>query len=292
MILDSLNSLFGGTNIPLNHLIRPGKRECFIQARFDLTPCVRKWLEDNNFSSTIKTNDELNIQRTSILKNSKIISKFYLNQISIKRKHLESLGSLLLDFAGQSDTFLFSSKDYLMSIIDGFGDDSLNSINSKIKTLWGEGKAIGEQLDYKLNKLKEDKDKFNTSSEMLKVLENSRLNDINEIDLLRIKQIKLANTFELKNLITESLSLIENSNYEANTIISSMGEITKLIKKIIQYDQNALNFYDQIISIESQLEDFKSSLNQYLYEIDNDDNNLKIVQQRIFELQNIEKLFQ
>ncbi len=29
LILDSLNSLFGGSNIPLNHLIRPGKTECF-----------------------------------------------------------------------------------------------------------------------------------------------------------------------------------------------------------------------------------------------------------------------
>ena len=34
LILDSLNSLFGGTNIPLNHLIRPGKDECLIQAVF------------------------------------------------------------------------------------------------------------------------------------------------------------------------------------------------------------------------------------------------------------------
>ena len=34
LILDSLNVLFGGTNIPLNHLIRPGKEECLIEAKF------------------------------------------------------------------------------------------------------------------------------------------------------------------------------------------------------------------------------------------------------------------
>ena len=291
LILDSLNSLFGGTNIPLNHLIRPGKRECFIQAKFEITPCVRKWLENNNFSSAINNTDELNIERRSVVKNSKIISKYYLNQISLKRKYVESLGSLLLDFAGQSDTFLFSSKDYLMSIIDGLGNDSLETINSKVKTLWEERKLIEEQLCNKLNKLKDDKDKFNTSSKMLKVLEDAHLNDINEIDLLRIKQIKLSNNFELRNLLKESLAFLDNSNYEANTIISCISEITKLIKKIIQYDQNANNFYDQIISIESQLEDLKLSLEEYLYEIDNDDTNLNIVQQRIFELQNIEKTF-
>ena len=152
LILDSLNSLFGGTNIPLNHLIRPGKTECFIQASFDLTPCVRTWLEKNNFSSSIKNADELNIERRSVIKNSKIISKFYLNQISLKRKYLESLGILLLDFAGQSDTFLFSSKDYLLSIIDGFGNDSLKEINSKVKTLWQKCKETEEQLNLKLLK--------------------------------------------------------------------------------------------------------------------------------------------
>jgi len=291
LILDSLNSLFGGTNIPLNHLIRPGKTECFIQARFDLTPCVRNWLENNNFSSTIKNADDLNIERKSIIKNSKIISKFYLNQISLKRKYLESLGTLLLDFAGQSDTFLFSSKDYPISIIDGFDIESLKEINSKVKTLWRKCKEIEDQLDLKLLKLEEDKDKFNKSFTVLKILEDFNLNDGNEIDLLKIKQIKLANNFELKNLIKDSLSLIDDSNYEAGTISSYLDEIIKFIKKVIQYDQNANNFYDQIISIKSQLEDFKLSLNEYLYDIDNDDNTLNIIQQRIFELQNIEKRF-
>ncbi len=291
LILDSLNSLFGGTNIPLNHLIRPGKTECLIQARFDLTPSVRDWLENNNISPSIKNADELNIERRSVVKNSKIISKFYLNQISLKRKCLESLGNILLDFAGQSDAFLFASKDHLMSIIDGFGNEALKEINSKVKTLWRKCKEIEDQLDLKLLKLEKDKDNFNNSSKMLKVLENSNLNDVNEIELLKIKQIKLANNFELKKLITDSLSLIDNSNYETNTIISYIGEIIKFIKKVIQYDQNANNFYDQIISIESQIENFKLSLNEYLYEIDNDDNNLNIIQQRIFELQKVEKSF-
>ncbi len=136
-----------------------------------------------------------------------------------------------------------------MSIIDGFGNESLKEINSKVKTLWRKCKEIEDQLDLKLLKLEKDKDKFNNSSKMLKILEDSNLNDDNEIDLLKTKQIKLANNFELKNLITDSLLLIDDSNYEANTISSFISEIIKFIKKVIQYDQNANNFYDQIISL-------------------------------------------
>ena len=291
LILDSLNSLFGGTNIPLNHLIRPGKSECFIQARFDLTLSVKKWFEDNDLFSITNSSNEIKIERRSFIKNSKIISRFFVNENPLKRKYLESLGALLLDFAGQSDTYLFSSKEYLISIIDGFGNDYLKEINSEVKTFWRECKIIEDQLALKLSNFHKDKEKFNISMKMLEILEKANLNDLNEIELLKIKQNKFSNSVELKNLILGSLALLDNSNYETNSISSYICEINKSIKKVIKYDENANNFYDQIISIQSQLENFKLSLNEYLYEIDNDDTNLQIVQQRIFELQNIEKRF-
>ena len=40
LILDSLNVLFGGTNIPLKHLIRPGKDHCAIKAKFSIFSCI------------------------------------------------------------------------------------------------------------------------------------------------------------------------------------------------------------------------------------------------------------
>ena len=43
LILDSLNSLFGGTNIPLHHLIRPGENECLIQAIFEITHFIKNF---------------------------------------------------------------------------------------------------------------------------------------------------------------------------------------------------------------------------------------------------------
>ena len=291
LILDSLDSLFGGTNIPLNHLIRPGQSECFIQGIFDLTPCVKNWLEINNFSSILNDHDELRIERKSFIKNSKIINRFYLNQISLKRKFLRPLGLLLLDFAGQYDTFLLSSKDHLISIIDGCDNEYLRDINSKVKNTWREYKVIEEKLDSKLRKFNQDKEKFNNFSKILAILENANLNDSNEIELLKVKQIKLSNNNELKNLISNSLKILDNSYSETKTITSGVSEIIKLIRKVIHYDQSANNFYDQIIAIQSQLDDLRASLSEYLYEVNNTDDDLEVVQQRIFELQNIEKNF-
>ena len=43
LILDSLNVLFGGTNIPLKHLIRPGKDQCLIEAKFSSSFQINNW---------------------------------------------------------------------------------------------------------------------------------------------------------------------------------------------------------------------------------------------------------
>ena len=76
LILDSLNVLFGGTNIPLKHLIRPGKDHCSIEGIFSSSFQINNWLINNGFKSI---SSELNIKRISYKK----IIKFYLNIVSI-----------------------------------------------------------------------------------------------------------------------------------------------------------------------------------------------------------------
>ena len=108
LILDSLNALFGGTNIPLKHLIRPGKDYCVIKAKFSSSLQINNWLITNGFK---KCSSEIEVKRRSYKRNNKILSKYTLNNCSINKKLLEELGRLLIDFAGQSDTFIFDSQD-------------------------------------------------------------------------------------------------------------------------------------------------------------------------------------
>jgi len=65
LILDSLNALFGGTNIPLKHLIRPGKDFCVIEAIFSFSSQINNWLISNGFEMT---SSELQIKRIKQIK--------------------------------------------------------------------------------------------------------------------------------------------------------------------------------------------------------------------------------
>ena len=129
LILDSLNVLFGGSNIPLKHLIRPGKQECLIEANFSNSSQVTDLLLRNGFD---KISGEILVKRKSYKKNNKILSKYTINNFSISKKLLEELGLLLVDFAGQSDSVLYDNQDYRRSIIDDLGSKKLKTINFQI----------------------------------------------------------------------------------------------------------------------------------------------------------------
>ena len=139
LILDSLNVLFGGTNIPLKHLIRPGKDNCAIEAKFSSSFQINNWLISNGFKTSSSV---LNIKRKSYRKNKKVLSKYSLNNLAINKKLLEELRRLLIDFAGQSDTFIFDTQDKRRLIIDDLCSQELRDISTKIKKIWGESQLL------------------------------------------------------------------------------------------------------------------------------------------------------
>ncbi len=288
LILDSLNSLFGGTNIPLNHLIRPGKDECLIQAIFEITPFVRDFLLDNN---QCIPNNKLIISRNSFIKDSKVVSKFTLNDKAVKKKFLSELGSLLIDFAGQNDTFLFSSQEYLRNVLDETGSKKLKDLKFNIHETYQQLNDLRKKIEDKSDKLQKNKDNHFANTKILQILEESNLINEDEIILLKEKQLKLANNYELKNklnMISSFLCDFRNDNNCANSFIS---ESIKNLNRLTKYDQSIQNLSDKLINAQIQIEEVVFSITTYLESIENEEDNLEEVQARLFKLQNLEKTF-
>ena len=288
LILDSLNSLFGGTNIPLNHLIRPGKNECLIQATFEITPFVRNFLAENNqFISDTK----LIISRNSFIKDSKVVSKYTINNKLVKKKFLSELGSLLIDFAGQNDTFLFNSQEYLRNILDESGSKKLRDLKINIQETYKQLNDLRENIENKSQIIQKNKENYFANTQILHILEESNLINEDEINLLKIKQLKLANNYELKNklnLISSFLCDFRNENNCANSFIS---ESIKKLNRLTKYDQSIQNLSDKLINAQVQIEEVVFLITTYLESIENEEDNLEEVQARLFKLQNLEKTF-
>jgi DNA repair protein RecN (Recombination protein N) len=288
LILDSLNALFGGTNIPLKHLIRPGKDFCLIEARFSSSSQINTWLTCNGFD---KSSSELEIKRKSYKKNNKILSKYSLNNLSINKKLLEELGRLLVDFAGQSDTFIFDSLEKRRLIIDDLCSKELKETSTEIKKMWGESELLKRLINAKIESSRKQEENNLVIKQMLKTLEEANLNSSEEILELKSLENKLVNNLEINNSIQSSLNSLNNFSHDEPSVTFFLNESIKNLNKTVDFDVKIQKFREKLLNIQADLEDLIFSLNAYLQDIDNHESNLPEIQKRLFFLKNLERTF-
>jgi len=288
LILDALNSLFGGTNIPINHLIRPGQNECLIQANFESTPFLRNFFASDD---KLNLNNEIIVTRNSFTKGSKIVSKYIVNGRVVKRKFLTKLGTLLIDFAGQNDTFLFNSQDYLRNIIDELGSAQINDLKINIQKTYKQLTELRKNINFKLDYLQKNKENYFANIKILQILEEANFTNGDEIMLLKSRELKLANNYELKNKLNLVLSYLSDSRTDNNCVNSLMDASIKNLNKVYKYDNSIQNLSDKLINSQTQVEEVIYLITNYLESVDNEEDKLEDVQARLFKLQNLEKTF-
>ena len=287
LILDSLNVLFGGTNIPLKHLIRPGKDHCAIEAKFSSSFQINSWLISNGF----KSNPVLNIKRISYKKNNKVLSKYTLNNLSINKKLLEELGQLLIDFAGQSDTFIFDSQEKRRLIIDDLSPQELRNISAKIKNIWEECSVLKELMNEKIQSSKKQEENNLITKQILNTLEEANLESSQEILELELLENKLVNNLEINNSIQSSLHNLNNFSHDEPSVASLINQSIKNLNKTSDFDLKIQNFRENLLDIQTHVEDLIFALNSYMQDIDKNESNLSEIQKRLFFLKNLERTF-
>ncbi len=287
LILDSLNALFGGTNIPLKHLIRPGKDFCVIEAKFSSSFQINNWLIGNGF----KCNSVLNIKRISYKKNNKVLSKYSLNDLSINKKLLEELGQLLIDFAGQSDTFIFDSQDKRRLIIDDLCSQELRDTSAKIKDIWEESQVLSGLMNAKIESSKKQAENNLITKQILKTLEEANLESSQEILELELLENKFVNNLEINNSIQSSLDNLNNFSHDQPSVASLINQSIKNLNRTAGFDLKIQKFRENLLSIQHYVEDLILALNAYIQDIDNNESNLSEIQKRLFFLKNLERTF-
>ena len=288
LILDSLNVLFGGTNIPLKHLIRPGKEYCLIEAKFSTSAKVNDWLLRKGLHIV---SNQIVVIRKSYKKNNKIVSKYLINDLSISKKLLGDLGLLLIDFAGQTDSFLFDCQDYRRLIIDDLGSKQLKIINSNIKNIWHELDILKKTRKDKIQSFKKKEEDNFLLRQMYKTLKEAKLNSAYEIMELQLTELRLSNNFDINNSLNQILNNLNNYKNDVPSISTLIAQSIKQLNKIVEFDNKIQDFQYNLISIQNDLENLIFKLKEYLEHFENDDISLEEIQNRLFYLQNLERTF-
>ena len=288
LILDSLNVLFGGSNIPLKHLIRLGKDYCVIEAKFSSSLLIKNWLVRNGFDSS---SSQLKIKRKSYKKNNKVLSKFTLNNLSINKNSLEELGKMLIDFAGQSDTSIFDSLDKRRLIIDDLCSQYLRDTSANIKNIWGESEFLKGLIKEKVELSRKQEENNLAIKEMLKILEEANINSKEEILELEALENKLVNNLEINNSIKASLDNLKNFSHEQPSVSVLINQSIKNFNRTSDFDLKIQKFREKLLNIQADVEDLIFALKAYIQDLGYEESNLPEIQKRLFFLKNLERTF-
>jgi len=127
--------------------------------------------------------------------------------------------------------------------------------------------------------------------QMLKSLEEANLDSSEEILELELLENKLVNNLEINNSIKSSLDNLNNFSHDEPSVASLINQSIKNLNKTADFDLKIKKFRENLLHIQTYVEDLIFALSSYIQDIDNNESNLSEIQKRLFFLKNLERKF-
>ena len=232
IIIESLNFLFGKTK-GLD-VIRTGEKEGYVTAVFDLNASVKESLNGIFAESDVEglidlvSSDDFNIKRT-ITESGK--SRYFINGEPVNKNLIEKFGENLLKIFGQNDRrFLIDPASQLAFLDDFSGNETLlkeaKKIYSEIKKILSEKEEITRKIDG-ISRIR------TLNSYIVNDVENLNIKSADEEEILKQELKKLENANAIKELILNSIDLIDGDEYG---ILKSMALLVSNLSKLSELD--------------------------------------------------------
>ena len=146
-------------------------------------------------------------------------------------------------------------------------------------------------MNEKIESSKKQEENNLVIKQMLKSLEEANLNSSEEILELELLENKLVNNLEINNSIQSSLDNLNNFSHDEPSVASLINQSIKNLNRTADFDLKIQKFRENLLDIQTYVEDLIFALNSYIQDIDNNESNLSEIQKRLFFLKNLERTF-
>ena len=272
IILESLHLIFAKRSD--QEMIRHGSDKAVVTAVFSLTKEKQTLLE---LPSSITITREIDKSgRHKITLNDKTITLTYLKTIT------DQIGSI----HNQDDTLILLDNNEYLNFIDQMNQKKTNNLlsNYLIKR--------SNYLDARkhLNNLIQKKDQDISQKEFLEY----QLNEIKALNLVKDEKEELETKIEkLKHFDKISSNLKESYNLINNKInIDEIYNSAKLLEKIQDFDLDYKEANEKLFNLYYEIEEVKSTINNKLFELDFDESEFNLMQERLYEISKLEEKYQ
>ena len=257
-------------------MISGDAENCIVEAEFDVDPSDEAMRDELDENGVEWDNGHLIIRRVV---NRSGRSRAFVNDSPVSVQILQSLASRLIDVHSQHQTLLLSDKNFQLSILDHYADNS--QLKEECASTWREMLSIKSelaQLESGLSRMAAEKE-YNEAQ--YSQLEAASLRE-GELEELEEEQKQLANAEEIKTCLSTAEELFtSSSSMEAMSMDSSLKEISKLLNKAGKFVPSLSELSDRVDSCRREVDDILSEISTINSRTDLSPDRLELVESRM-----------
>jgi DNA repair protein RecN len=256
LILEAINLLLGKRAD--KDIVGRFAEKTLIEGVFELNPKTKKILENNNVVFD-EDDNKLIVSRTISKKSSTLRINGRVANLTILRE----ISPILLDVYNQGDSNAFMNKANYIYFIDNYSNDKkTQDLKKMVKSL------VNQKNDYlvKYNNLNLSEEEIQRERDLIKY----QVDEIEKVDLLSINEEdideeykKLNNINVLRESIETAKGIIDNSDYDVNSISNMLSSSISELSSYSNLDQKVSEFYDRLSALNDELNDLYSDMDIY-----------------------------
>lgn len=282
ILIDSINYVLGSKFN--KDLIRIGSEKTFVEAVFllDNNNTVREVLDELE----IEYDDILIISRESF-SNGKNVSK--INGKSVILNNLRKVTSKLIDIHGQHNNQNLLAKENHIIYLDSYYNELLDELLDDYKEEYKKLKIIEDKIN-ELSKEGKNEKLIDYLEYQIKEIKDSKIS-IGEEEELNEKYNIISNAEKISIAINSSYNTLNGSIMGGSSIIDYIGSINRDLEAVEKNSKKIEEINSQISTIFYDLQEIARDLNQECSNINYDENELEIINSRIYEITGLKRKY-
>lgn len=215
-------------------------------------------------------------------------SRSRVNGCLVNQEFMRHFREMFLDIHSQHQTYSFLQPKYHIILLDSYAKNTCGELLENYKTKYADYKA----LQAKLEELKNAADRTEEQLDFLKF-------QVNEIDEAQIKSATedeelnnelsiLENVEKLKDLTGSSYWSISGDD---GAILDALLQIKANLSKASAMDNSLEETESDLIEIIDNLKTLSSTLREYSSNLDNDEEKINFIQERLFTLDKLKRKY-
>lgn len=267
--------LLGGISLILGdradtQVLQDDSKKCVVEAEFSIAAYqLEEFFEQNDLDYLPQT-----VIRREI--NPAGRSRAFINDTPVTLNQLKSLGSQLVDVHSQHQTLLLNKHAFQLKVVDAFAEhDDLLHTYKNLFTKWKQKQTLFKQLQSQESTQQLDLD---YKQFLLSELEETKLQDPNELAHLEEELKVLENAEEIQQKLQESIYLTDQSEY---SILGQLQVIKSLLQTIAPNHEKIRVLSDRVESVYIELKDVLLDTELITEGVELNPEQLTIISQRV-----------